>query len=338
MAEEIREASGTATGLTGTEESQPSGAQGTTSPQSGEAVQFDTKQRYQNPANPDETITAAELRALVNQGKMFRDAQSARDKAVAAMQQHDAVLADVKQRAEKAEAQVQQMQIDQKVIEQFKAAGITNDGKKEETDWGYTGEAADETALTPDMVLRRVEEVAKQQVAGMNLKESATDIVKRVLADERAEEESQKRVAEFVTRARKVKAETLETELPDIPTTARDKILNLQDQVGQLDSIARDLVKTGDLDRADEAWAESQGRDAEALRLRTTALIEQQTLSAEKQRREEIEMLSKGGPELTKTKKRTKKWLFGKEAEESANAKYEEAKAMETRIAQLKNY
>jgi len=301
MAEDTGQASEVATGLAGEETSQPSDAQGTTSPQNDEAVQFDATQRYQNPAKPEETITAAELKALVNQGNMFRDAQSTRDKAVAALQQRDALLGEAKARADKAEAQLQQVQLE-----------------------------------TPDMVLRRVEEVASQKWGDFD--KTAEAKMEQIIAKRDAEEESQKRVFDFVNRARQVKQETLEAQLPDIPSTARDTILNLKDQVGQLDSVARDLVAAGDLDRADEAWTQSQGRDAEALRLHTEAFMEQQRLTADKQRREEVESLSKGGPEVVKAKKRTRKWRFGKEAEEDAEAKFEQAREIEKRIQQLNNY
>lgn len=330
-------ASEAAEGLTG-EKTQSSDAQGTTSPNTGEPVKFDPNAKYVNPHNPEEAISGKEVESLVNQGFMLRDTQAARDKAIAAIQQKDAEIAALKQKAEAAEQQAREFQTKQSVLEALKGVGIAKEtgNKKAETDWWSTDDSEEEPTLKPEQILRRIDDVADQRLAG--LKDSARDVVKEILAEEKAGEESQRRVNEFVQRTRQVKAETLASELPDVPVSERDTILNLQAKAAELDSAARDLVAAGDMDRAAEAWAEAEGRRAELLRRNTDARLEQNRLTAERQRREEVEALSRGGPEVTGIKPRKRKFRWGKEAEADAEAKFEKAREMVKRTEQLENY
>lgn len=335
-------ASEAAEGLTGEKETQSSDAQGTTSPQTGEPVKFDPTGKYVNPHNPEETISGKEVESLVNQGFMLRDTQAARDKAIAGSQVKDAEIAKLTQRAEAAEQQTREFQTKQSVLEALKGVGITKEtGKKAEetTDWWSTDDSEGEPTLKREEILRRIDDVADKRLTDLGLtKDSARDVVKEILAEEKAGEESQRRVSDFVQRTRQVKAETLATELPDVPVSERDTILNLQSKAAELDSVARDLVAAGDTDRAEEAWAEAEGRRAELLRRSTDARLEQGRLTAEQKRREEVEGLSRGGPEVTGIKPRKKKFRWGKEAEADAEAKFEKAREMVKRNEELQNY
>ena len=331
-------ASENAEGLAGEKETQPSDAQGTTSPKTGEPVKFDPNGKYVNPHNPEETISGKEVESLVNQGFMLRDTQAARDKAVVQIQQKNAEIATLTQKAEEAERQTQEFQTKQIVLDALKGVDITKKTgeKQQEADPWFINDSESESALKPEDVLRRIDEVANKRLAG--LKDSARDVVKEILAEEKAGEESQRRVSEFVQRTRQVKADMLATELPDVPVSDRDTILNLQAKASELDSVARDLVAAGDMDRAEEAWAEAEGRRAELIRRSTDARLEQGKLTAQREREEEIESITRGGPEVTGQKPRRRKFRWGKEAEAEAEANFQKAREMVARTEQLKNY
>lgn len=291
MAEEPRQASEDAQ----TGESKPtSESPGSTESLDGGVLSFDPSKKYQNPLNPEEEITGAELKAIANQGLLYRKAQSEYDTERARGEKLTAENELLQKAKDKAEAALAEKQDQERVLKTLADVGITGKPQDSKDNW-Y--EADDETPpIDPAEVYRRVQSYTEEQVAL-----ALADLDKKSAERERQyfekldeQQATERYVTDNLSSARKVTLDTYRADMPDIDTAKIETVLDMETLATVKDAEAVSALRNRDKETWQALHFEAENYRTKAIKALTDLRIEQVQATTEKTRQQEIESLSRG--------------------------------------------
>jgi len=117
-----------------------------------------------------------------------------------------------------------------------------------------------------------------------------------VLNTKSTELEQQRRADEFVGREFRSSVARLEAGLPDVSQQQVQDVAKLRTAAGALEMEAREKITEGDTDGADKLWTQAQQDRELAFEMHGKLASEQKQLEDDRERKEQIEMISSGGP------------------------------------------
>lgn len=316
---------------------------GQTSPPPGdETLAIDLKATYLDPLDAEgkKTITGQELHDRINRGLLFDKAQSTLHKQIADLEAQVKQLSPAAQQAQELEQKLAVIAERERMDSYLDSIGLKKTQSKPARDddaddaWPNVNEPEEKPEITRKDYLQGLEKIKKETA------DNARTQVQKILAEEREktkeQDESTKRVNDFVERGMTVYTETLETEYPSVDKKTLRKIVEYEAVSGELDAAARQAAHEGDLDTAESAWLESRARQKEALRLMSDAQQAELKAQADKAHSDEVEMLSTGGPDVQALIGKTREFNPTK-AREKQDERLEKAKELEKRIDALSN-
>jgi len=268
-------------------------------------LKFDAKAQYQNPLNPEETISGETLQQIVNRGKLFDKAQSERDAARTEAERLTAQYEEMQTGKEKAEAELEKIQSDTRIMEAMKQFSKPTEGGKE-TAW-YEQEAQEES-LDAQEAFRRLEAANEARMAKLEEQMLATNAqrIDEHLSNLEKQQDVERFVGDNLASARRVATDKIAAEMPDIPPADIEQILDKQTLATLKDDKGTAALRSGDT----QTW---QALHFEAEELRTASIseladlrIKQGQITAQKVQEQQIEALSQGTvPEEVSVLKRT---------------------------------
>jgi len=274
---------------------------GSTESQPGGTIAFNAKAMYQNPLNPEEEITGAQLQQIVNRGTLFDKAQSQRDKERSERERLAVDNENLKIAKEKAEAELAQQTEKGRIAETIRDMGIG--AKAQVSDWD---DDDDKPTMTPEEITRRVEEIAERRVAAAveALEKKNVDNQTQYLNSLKQEQETERIVSDTMSSARRVALQTQQANLPDIAATDIEAALDMQTLASLRDDEAREALRNRDTDTFQVKLFEAEELRTKAVDTMAQLRLQQATKTAEKERATEIESMSGGTrpPELSDIK------------------------------------
>lgn len=278
----------------GSESPQAQEGQTVSQPPEETIYKFDPKAKYQDPDDPSRVIDGNLLKTRINLGTLASKFQSDRDNAKALAQELQQALAQRDKQLAELQRQMAAKQQEETTVAMLERLGI----KPGQQDTGDSGSSffGDDEPAQPQLTQKQV----IQEIKGLEnrLAQKSEDDVKAIIDRYNREtllsQQSSQRIADFVNRARQANESQLRTALPDVPEQDIAQVVNLTEAARALDMVAVEAARNNDLDKANEAYAQSYGRITEAIKLQTDLYAKQQSIAADKERQQETEMFAPG--------------------------------------------
>ena len=266
--------------------------------------EIDLRQEYADPRDPERTYTGEQLLQMAERGKLLDTVQSKLHKQIAVLEKEVGTLKPVAEKAQQAQAQLDDVAARQKFNDYLAELGIGPASKKtQEPEPGslWPTEPEPKPPVDYEKVLRGIEDFKRTALEELrtSMPKIAQESAEQIEAKKANDASVQKRVADFVSRGRRVRDETMKVDMPLVPTEKVTQIGELLDTAVSLDAAAKSFLSKEDLsdedmEKAEEAWLKSQGYRSEAVRLLAEAQQEQKSQESTIQQKEQIEMLTEG--------------------------------------------
>lgn len=296
------------TGEPGSEGAQASGTPGQTSPNAGGnqgPLPIDAEGNYVlNPNRPDQIFSGEQILAMANRGLQLDQTQSELHKTQGLLSERDQQLANTTKQLAEARTVVDDVDTRDRIIKHLENMGITV-GKQQTPPADEFSYRADETGgsnplanVPPEKLLQAFKQMSDETVskAVEKAQEIAEQQTTSVIDTRDADRERQQRTDEFVGREFRSATNRLLASLPDVPEQKVQDVAKLRTAAGALEMEARDMVSQGKLEEADKLWVTAQqDRDA-AFELHGQLQTQQRELEDARERKQQIEMISSGGP------------------------------------------
>ena len=305
---------------------------GLTSPPTGPTEHtIDLKATYRDPRDPDKLQTGQELLQKLSRGDMVDRVQRTAHKQIAELtvraEQGDKAIA----LATDLQKQMDRIQQQKLIRTEVEALNLSPQSKPRDDElWPLDDEKdSEKPRIDSDYVLRGIEQL--DQKRHKDYAETAESAFKKLRAQEREQEvvdqEREKRIEDFVSRARNSDIESYKADFPTAPLAEIQKVVDLKTTATELSALARRAVKENDHDTAEDAYTRSRAYEREALMELSKIKREDETMQRQIEQKEQIELISRGG---ARDKEQTRKRQINpKKADEDRKARLVKAQEIE---------
>ncbi len=296
------------TGEPGTKDAQASVTPGQTPPnargtQEPSVIEPGTKYVI-NPNKPTEVFTGEQVLALAMRGALLDQTQSKLQKAQGLLGERDKQLADKAKQLSDAQARIDDVDSVERIKEHLKEIipGFGKDQTPPAGDFNWPGDLTGGenpiAGITPEKLTQALKRMSDETTskAVAKAQEVAKAEATSVLNTKSTELEQQRRADEFVGREFRSSVARLEAGLPDVSQQQVQDIAKLRTAAGALEMEARDRVSQGENEAADKLWSQAQEDRDLAFQMHDKLVEQQKQIADDRERTEQIEMISSGGP------------------------------------------
>lgn len=291
---------------------------------------IDLKATYRDPRDPDKTLTGEEVLQQMSRGVGLSRVESKLHKEIAGLK---AQAEDGKKAialASDLQSEMDRMEQKKLIRDEIDSLNLKSQSKPADEPLWTDDEGKKTAEIDSEVVLGRIEKMEASLTK--KYEETAESSLRKILAQDQekqaADADRQKRIEDFVARAR---ASDLVTYKAKFPTASEEKlmaVINDKTTASELAYLARRAEAEGKSDTSEEAYIQASARETEALMALSDIREEDAKMQKELEHKQEIELVARGatsrGTEGTRQRE-----MNPNKADENRKARLEKAKELE---------